>query len=97
MKIKCGSCKEEFEGKNQRSFDYSKLPLSEQKWPFPVFSNILKEFINYQKVRCPFCHAEYKDRTLKLLFFFSPLQILVLVILINVALILFFLYIAGFI
>jgi hypothetical protein len=83
MKIKC-TCGKEFEGKNHRAYDFSELPLEQQKWPFPGLSNILEEFTKYQIVKCPHCDTEYRDRSLKLFFFLSPIQLLGLIFILKV-------------
>lgn len=94
MAIKC-NCSKEFEGKNHRVFDVSKLTLEQQRWPFPAFSNILKEFTNYQLVKCPNCGKKYRDSSLKLLFFFSPVQLLMVIFFFIVAIVLLVLFIFG--
>lgn len=91
MKIKC-NCEKIFESNDHRIYDFSKLPLKQQKWPFPAFSNILKEFTNYQLVKCPYCGKEHKDRSLKLLFFFSPLQLLIGIVFLNMIIVLLVLF-----
>lgn len=92
MKIKC-TCGKEFEGKVHRVYDFSELPLEQQKWPFPGLSNILEEFTKYQTVKCPHCGAEYKDKSLKLFSHFSPIQLLGLICILNIVIIVLVLFI----
>ena len=94
MKIDC-LCGKQFEGNKHRAYAFSQLPSKEQQWPFPAFSNILKEFTNYQIVKCPNCGNEYRDKSLKLFFFLSPTQMLVLMLFFNVAIIILFLFLFG--
>ena len=91
MRMDC-ICGKTFEGKKHRAYVFSQLPSKEQQWPFPAFSNILKELTKYQLVKCPNCGNEYRDKSLNLFFFLSPTQTLILILSLNIAIILLVLY-----
>jgi hypothetical protein len=82
------SCGQQFESKDNRKYDFSKLPKERQEWPFPAFINLLKEFSNFQTVKCPICGKEQTDKKIKMLFFFSPLQLFITAIIIDILILL---------
>lgn len=90
--IKCHECNSDFDAKDNRFFVFSKLHSSERRWPVPGILNILKEWMNYNVVKCPACGAIFKTKELKLLYIFSPLGLLMFIIIIDI-LIIIYLYI----
>jgi len=91
--IKCNSCNGVFDAEENRFFVFSRLPLEEKRWPFPGFSNILKEWMNYNIVKCPMCGSKFKAKELKLLYIFSPLGLLAFLVILDILMVLYF-YIA---
>lgn len=88
--IKCDNCNSIFDADENRFFIFSKLSLEEKHWPSPGFSNILKEWMNYNIVKCPTCGNKFKASELRLLFLFSPLGLLGFVIVLNILILLYF-------
>jgi hypothetical protein len=86
----CIKCNKSFEPEKNRAFDARKQDMS-RGWPL-TYSNFMKEFEKYQMVECPFCGTLYQEPRLKVFLFFSPKQIIGVIVIINILFISFALF-----
>lgn len=89
MESVCPKCTDKFNPSCNRIYDLSFLPEEKKKWPWTFYYG-MKEFENYQIVRCPSCGNVFSEKQLKLFGHFSPLQAMILAGVLGLAFILYF-------
>lgn len=75
----CKKCNHSFNAVDNRVYDLRRQNINEKTWPVTFLSYGMKEFLDYQIVKCPHCACTFKENNLKVFGFFNPKQVLVVI------------------
>jgi hypothetical protein len=80
----CQNCHYLFDSAQNRAYQLKDQYINSKEWSLTFLDYGIKEFINYQNVKCPKCHIVFKDKRLKVFYFFSPYHIIIIIIILNI-------------
>ncbi len=81
--VSCIRCRKPFDAKTNRVYELQKQATEGNPRPAVTLLNAIKEFENYQLVKCPSCGEVFNAHNLKVLGFFSPRQVVYISLILN--------------
>ena len=84
MESYCIKCKRRFDAESNRVYNLVRQKINPKIRSITLLSQGLREFINYQIVKCPFCGKTFKEDRLRVFRFFTPKQVLIFIFTVNI-------------